>query len=243
MRILITGATGGIGETLVSHLVKKHTVTAFSRNKTALHNLKKKNNSTNLTTHSVDVSDKAQVQKTLSRFKSLDIVINCAGILDPVGIFLENDLAKWKKTIEVNLLGTVYTCYYGLPLLIKSRKGKIINFAGGGSAYPRPYHSAYSTSKTAVVRFTEDLAMEYPNLDINAIAPGAYKTNMWKSETYDAEPEQWGDMNRLKSFIDFLVSEKSDGITGKFIHYKDAWEEFTPQKLSKDVYTLRRVEK
>lgn len=243
MHILITGATGGIGETLVSHLVKKHTVTAFSRNKTALQNLRKKNNSTNIITYSVDVSDKEQVQKTLSRFKSLDIVINCAGILDPVGIFLENDLEKWKKTIEVNLMGTVYTCYYSLPLLLKSRRGKVINFSGGGSAYPRPYHSAYSTSKTAVVRFSEDLAMEYPAIDVNAIAPGAHKTNMWKSETYDREPEKWGDMERLKEFIDFLVSEKSDGITGKFIHYKDEWEKFDSKILSKNIYTLRRVEK
>lgn len=243
MHILITGATGGIGEKLTSHLVKNNTVTALSRNKIALQNLKEKINSTNLFTYSVDVSKSNQVQKTLSNFKRLDVIINCAGILDPVGIFLENDLAKWKKTIEVNLLGTVYTCYYGLPLLLKSRRGKIVNFSGGGGAYPRLHHSAYSTSKTAVVRFSEDLAMEYPGLDINAIAPGAHRTDMWKSETYDAEPEQWGDMNRLKEFIDFLVSGKSDGITGKFIHYKDAWEGFEPEKLSKDIYTLRRVEK
>jgi NAD(P)-dependent dehydrogenase (short-subunit alcohol dehydrogenase family) len=242
MTILITGSTGGIGKKITTHLLQKHTVIAFSRNETALQNLKKEVSSDNLIIHSVDVSDKQQVQRAFSKIDRLDALINCAGILGQVCPFLESDLDRWKQTMEINLLGSVYICYYALPLLLKSGRGKVINFSGGGSAYPRLQHSAYATSKAAVVRFTESLALEYPALDINAIAPGAHKTNMWKSELYDKEPENWGDMDRLLSFIDYLISARSNGITGKFIHYKDEWEKFGKQKLSKDIYTLRRIE-
>jgi 2-deoxy-D-gluconate 3-dehydrogenase len=153
------------------------------------------------------------------------------------------NLGDWKKNIDVNLIGTANMVYYALPLLFKSRKGKIINFAGGGSAYGRMNHTAYASSKSAVVRFSECLAMEYPEFDINAIAPGAYKTKMWKDEKYDKEPENWGDMDRLKAFVDFLCSEKSDGITGRFIHYKDNWESFEVKNMAREMFTLRRVEK
>lgn len=223
MNILVTGATGGIGQEICQAL-STHKIIALG-------------------TKDVDVSDPLKVKKIFSKIKKLDVLINCAGILGPVGKFENNDLSQWEKTIKVNFLGTVYTSYFALPLLKKSIRGKIINFAGGGSAYPRPFHTAYGSSKTAVVRFTETLAQEYPNLDINAIAPGAYKTKIWDGETYDKEPDRWGDVDRLKSFIKFLISKKSDGISGRFIHYKDEWKSFKKNKLSKDVFTLRRVEK
>lgn len=242
MEILITGATGGIGKQLVRHLSSNHQVIALARNPENLNQLNQKTNNL-LTTIPADVSDAEAIRQALSTLTELDVLINCAAVLKPIGPFLENNLDEWKKAIEINLLGTVYTCFYALPLLQKSRRGKIINFSGGGSAYPRQYHTAYATSKAAVVRFSECLAMEYPVIDINAIAPGAYKTNMWRDETYDKEPEQWGDIERLKALIDFLISDKSDNITGKFIHYKDNWEDFNPHTLSKDIYTLRRIEK
>lgn len=244
MKILITGATGGIGSQLAKNLIQKHRVVAVGRNKKNLNDLKTKIKSKNLIIKQIDVSNPNQVRRLFSSIKSLNVLINCAGILKPVGKLLDNNLDDWKKTIEINLLGTVYCCYYALPLLLKAKKrGKIINFSGGGGAYGRSYHSAYACSKTAVIRFTETLASEYPQIDINAIAPGPHKTGMWKDEAHDKEPKQWGDMKRLKGFINYLLSQKSDGITGRFIHYKDDWGNFDPNKLSKEIYTLRRIEK
>lgn len=243
MVILITGATGGIGENIAKSLTQNHQVIAIARGQKQLDFLHKKLNNPNLTVVAVDVAKPNEVENLFKSLKSLDVLINCAAILKPVGNFLDNDLELWKSNIETNLLGTVYACFYAMPKLLKSRRGKIINFAGGGSAYARPGHTAYGTSKTGVVRFTETLAVEYPGLDINVIAPGAYKTKLWQDETYDSEPREWGDIKRLQKFIDYLISQKSDGISGKFIHYKNNWENFNPQTLTKDIYTLRRVEK
>lgn len=243
MKILISGATGGIGSELTKHLLKNNEVIAVARNLDELKRLKKESASKNLSIVTMDVSNKESVKKEFLKIDALDILINCAGILGPVCLFGQSDLEKWKEALDVNLMGTVYTTFYALPLFSNSRKGKIINFSGGGSANPREFHSAYGTAKTGIVRFSETVAAEYPNLDINAIAPGAYKTNMWKDETHDKEPENWGNIDRLKEFVDFLCSEKSDGITGKFIHYKDNWESFDKNTLTKDMFTLRRVEK
>lgn len=243
MKILITGATGGIGSELVKDLVKDNEIIAVARDSEKLRELKDSINLDNLSVASVNVADIVSVKNVFSKVFSLDVLINCAGILGPVCLFGQSDLNNWKDVLEVNLMGVVHTTYFALPLLSKSRKGKIVNFSGGGSAYPREYHSAYGTAKTAVVRFSETVATEYPMLDVNAIAPGAYKTNIWRNETHDKEPEKWGDMDRLKKFVEFLCSEKSDGITGKFIHYKDDWENFDKNTLDKNVFTLRRVEK
>ena len=242
MKILITGASGGIGKNITEYLVKKNEVVAFIRNKNKSSSFKLDINNINLKVISVDVSSVEEVKNSISKLEGIDALVNCAGVPGPVGKLLDNDLNEWKNTIDVNLVGNVYCCYFALPLLLKSRRGKIINFAGGGSAYPRPFHTAYGVSKTAMVRFTETLALEYPKVDVNVIAPGVYKTNMWIKQKNAKEPEVWGDIQRLKKLINFLISAKSDNITGKFIHYKDNWENLNTNKMSNDFYTLRRLE-
>ncbi len=241
MIILITGATGGIGREITKILSKKHSIIATSNDTNKLQELKKENK--NIKIISADISKQAAVKKLFFSITKLDALINTAAILKPVGNFLENDLNLWKKNIEVNLLGTVYINYYAIPFLLKSKKGKIINFAGGGSAFPRPFHSAYASSKAAVVRFSETIAKEYRSLDINIIAPGVHNTKMWEDEVVEEKPKKWADKNALLAFLQFLLSYKSNGISGKFIHYKDDWTNFRPNISKKDIYTLRRIEK
>lgn len=239
MDILLTGATGGIGEQIVRHLSEHHNVIAVGRDKKkrdALGVVK------NVRAVKLDICSPKDVAAFISTQKKLDAVINCAAILGPVGKLGDNDPKLWQKTIQTNLLGTVFVCQFALPQLLKSRHGEIINFSGGGAAQGRPNHTAYAASKAAVVRFTETLALEYPSLDINVIAPGPHKTGIWKNET-DDEPKELGDKDRLLEFIDFLLSEKSNGITGKFLHYKDDWEHMKPSISKSDRFTLRRKEK
>jgi len=93
-----------------------------------------------------------------------------------------------------------------------------------------------------MVRFTEILAQEHPEIDANIIAPGAHNTGIWKTETHDKPPGKWADAARFCDTVSFLLSEKSDGISGKFIHINDKWEEFTPGISKSGMYTLRRME-
>lgn len=242
MIIVVTGANGGIGSKIVSHLGQANKILALVRTKTAGNQIKNLENK-NITPLVTNISSLRSVKKTFAHIKKIDVLINCAAILTPVGKFLDNDLDSWRQNITTNLLGTVYCCQYALPKLLKSRQGKIINFSGGGAANGRPYHSAYASAKAAVVRFSETVAMEYPQIDVNAIAPGPHKTKLWDKETFDTAPKQWGNIEKLLKFIDFLISKKSDGISGKFIHYLDNWPEFTPNRIKGNLYTLRRVEK
>lgn len=251
MRIVITGASGGIGQELSRHLASQgHQLVGLARDRNKLQQLQ-----TALGTHSfsfftTDVADREGLQAVFAEIIAagpIDALINAAALLRPVATFGDCDLAEWEQTVRVNFFGSVYTSYYALPSLLgrKQRdggRGKIINFAGGGSAYGRPAHSAYGSSKAGMIRFTETLGMEYPGLDVNIIAPGAHKTPMWGDEKTDPEPESWGDMQHLLDFVDFLLSGRSDNLSGKFLHYKDAWEEILAQKLPPECYTLRRVE-
>lgn len=145
-------------------------------------------------------------------FKDGDIVINCAGIYGPIGRFHKNDLEEWHKTINVNLLGTVNVCH---AVLKRMKKGKIINMSGGGALYPRPRFSAYATSKAGVVRFTETIAKEYPNVQINCIAPGFIRTKMTKNIQKSRKSQS---MDKVIKAVKYIINSN---VTGKVIHAQD----------------------
>jgi len=245
-KILITGGTGGIGCNLTKALLDEgHKVIVWARD------LKKfedfscdiSQNSKNISFKNVDVSNKSEVKAAAKEVGDINVLINAAAVLWPVKPFAETGIEELKKAVDISMWGAIYCCYHLLPAL-KANKGKIINFGGGGAANGRKDHMAYSLSKTALVRFTENLAMENPEIEANIIAPGAHKTAMWKDET-EPEPKKWGDMGTLIEFFKFLVGEKSNGITGKFINYKDDWRD--PQfiervKQDPEFLTLRRID-
>ena len=95
--------------------------------------------------------------------------------------------------------------------------------------------------KAAAVRFSEELAHELKNTDVNIIGPGAHDTKLQENETVD-KPTNWADPNDVARLIKFLASPKSDNITGKFIHIKDNYEEWDSEISKSDMYSLRRVD-
>ncbi len=131
-----------------------------------------------------DVSDLKAVERSvgavIKRFDQIDILVNCAGVLGPVGPLPDNDPQAWVETIQVNLVGTMYCLRAVLPHMIRRRRGVVINLSGGGSVSPFPRFSAYGASKAAVVRLTETIAeevMEY-GIRANAISPGVVNTRL-----------------------------------------------------------------
>lgn len=219
-----------------------------------------------IVTSAVDVAEPRQVDATFARLRSefprLDIVVNNAGVYGPMGNIEDIDWEEWVDALRINLLGLVYVSRAAIPIMRAQRHGKIINVSGGGAANPMPMISAYAASKAGVVRFTESLALECldDHIDVNAIAPGALRTQMM-DQLLKAGPEKVGAQfyDRMKRIAEeggtplslgaalcvFLGSPDSDGITGKLIAAQwDRWEDW-PQHLDElnasDVYTLRRI--
>jgi NAD(P)-dependent dehydrogenase (short-subunit alcohol dehydrogenase family) len=214
----------------------------------------------------VDVSDRVQVEQmaaqVLQEIGPIDALICNAGVLGPMGSFLENDLDEWIHALNVNLVGTLYLVYSFLPQMVERGAGKVIQLSGGGASNPLPGLTSYAASKAAVIRFIETLAKEYTRfgIDINGVAPGMLKTRLL-DEMLDAGPERVGSELFQKSvrksseafdssvqaceLIKFLASEESNGISGRLISAEwDNWREW-PNHLERlqnsDLYTLRRI--
>jgi len=189
-----------------------------------------------------DVTDPEACAALVDRAGAVTVLVNNAGVLGPAGPLEDNDWEAWVETVRVNLLGTVAMCRAVLPGMRARGYGKIINLSGGGATAGRPNFSAYSASKTAVVRFTETLAGELDGIDVNAIAPGALPTDML-DEVIAAGYERIEPMGfeRPTALAVFLASAASDGITGRLIAAQwDDWESLRAP-LPDDLYTLRRI--
>lgn len=267
---IITGASKGIGKCIAETFAREGcNLTIASRHfdeiSAAAEELKKYN--VDVLPLKCDVSNPAEVEemvkKTMGRFKKIDILVNNAGIYGPLGPLIDNDLEFWAKTININLMGTVMCTKFVLPYMMKARKGKIINLSGGGSGgQPTPTISAYATSKVAVVRFTEVVAEEVKdyNIQVNSIAPGGVNTRLLdqvleaadrvdqkflekakkQEETGGTPPE------KAAQLVLYLASDDSDGITGKLIsavwdNYKNFSNQLDEIKGT-SIYTLKRID-
>lgn len=210
----------------------------------------------------VESEVKVLVEGTVKHFGRLDIIVNNAAILGPIGQSEQVDWQEWLKTVEVNLGGPVLLCRAALPHLKAKGYGRIINISGGGATAPRPRFSAYAASKAALVRFTETLAEELRDFDItvNAVAPGALNTEMLEQvlqagkvvagakafEEACAQKNQGGSSpEQAADLCAYLASEGAHAITGKLISAAwDPWRnlaKFLPELSSSDIYTLRRI--
>lgn len=266
---IITGGSRGIGKAIASEFLKEGAnVVITSRTEDELRKTAAEFESYGYEVLAVkaDISKKEHIKNlvnvTIEKFQTIDVLINNAGILGPLGKILDNDIDDWIKTIEINLIGTFLFSREVLPYMIEKKSGKIINLSGGGATYPRPGFSAYSTSKAAAVRFTETLAEEVKefNIQVNAIAPGAVDTKMLRELIEKKELAGEKELKEAKRALEsgkatpqkaaslavFLASSESDGITGKLISaiwdpWRD-WEKIGRVEIDKDLYVLRRID-
>jgi len=213
-----------------------------------------------------DVSDQVQVNnlvaKAIKAWGKIDILVANAGIYGPKGNFAEIDWHEWSRTIDINLKGGALPAQAVLPYMKKNKFGKIIFISGGGATKPLPGLSAYAASKAAVVRFSETLADELRefNIDVNAVAPGALNTRLLDEilaagsakvgeKFYQQALQQKNSGGTALSvgagLCVFLASSESDRITGKLISAVwDPWENlpnYLAELINSDIYTLRRI--
>jgi len=247
----ITGSGRGIGKALAeSFASKKAKLVIISKSK----NIYKTAEEINCKTHQKDILPfkgdisnyhfiKQSVDKTIEKWGTIDILINAAAILGTTEILPKTNVKKWVKTIHTNLIGTYLTMHEILPIMMSRRKGKIINFAGGGAAYSYPKFTAYASSKVAVVRLTETVAEEMLpyNIQVNVIAPGAVKTDLLEQvKLAGGKIKTQVTIDKPLDLVLFLASSYSNHITGRFIHSKDNYWNF-PEKMKSDLYKLRRL--
>lgn len=256
---LITGGTGGIGRFVVEKFLRRdYTVVLLE------HSKKHFSAFPDCEGYAVDVSKPVAVRKVIGKILAkhgrIDVVVNIAGIIGPMGEFHKQSLKDWHKVMEVNLLGTANVCHAVLPAMVKQRSGKIINFSGGGAVRSFPNFSGYAASKAAVVRLTEILADEYAkyNIQINAVSPGLIITKMideqikvgpkiigrkYFGRVLKAKKNGGDSPTKAAELVLFLASPQTK-LTGKVISaVYDDWRKFNDQKLNQSpLYTLRRID-
>lgn len=171
----------------------------------------------------------------------VDGLINNAAIQGPVGPAWESSHDEWTDTVKLDLLAPVKLCQQIVRLMLDYGSGKIVNLSGGGATSARPNYSAYATAKTGLVRFSECLAAELAGtgIDVNCVSPGAMPTDMLPPGV-TPNPDA---MQKAAELIVFLLSDESNGITGKLV--SSLWDDLDKLKtrrrpLPDDVYTLRR---
>ena len=197
-----------------------------------------------------------------TKFDAIEILVNNAAVLGPIGCLENVAWQQFKETIETDLFGPILMCRTLLPHFKARHAGKIINISGGGASGPLPFLSAYAAAKSALVRFTETLAQETKDcgIAVNAIAPGVLNTRMldqivnadpalidrdYQARMREEKTSGGASIERAAQLAVFLASSASNGITGKLISAVwDDWETLAVhlQALrTTDIYTLRRI--
>jgi 3-oxoacyl-[acyl-carrier protein] reductase len=268
---LITGAGRGIGEAIALEFGRLGArLVVASRTESQLLDLAERcrDLGSRCEVCATDVSRPGHVERLAAfcrtRFGRIDVVVNAAAVLGPIGPFVETDPDDWEATLRTNLVGTVNVCRTALSDMVSARTGTIINLSGGGATSPLPNLSAYAVSKAAVVRFTETLAQEVARFGIRvyAIAPGLVDTTIHDQVVNAGEragPQYWRS-SELRSgagsgikpatvaqLTAFLASDRPPELSGRLISAAhDPWQTWRVSGVDSlkgtPWYTLRRVD-
>jgi 3-oxoacyl-[acyl-carrier protein] reductase len=174
-----------------------------------------------------DVSDEKQVKKMIDeiigKFDRIDILVNNAGIVYDVP-FKERTVEQWKRTLEVNLIGTFICSKRVAPYMQKNKNGKIINISSTNGINTLSTEAMdYDASKAGIINLTKNLADELaPTINVNSVAPGWVDTDMNKNLPEDFVKEEikriylkrFAKPEEIASAVLFLASDDANFITG-----------------------------
>ena len=229
-KILITGATGGIGYALVKKFLSlEGTVLATGTNTEKLDSLKKE--FPNLNVLKFDISDHPKVEEFIenvtSQMTGLDVLVNNAGItMDNLSLRMKDE--DWRKVIDINLSSTFYLCKYAIKKMLKNKYGRIVNITSIVGHTGNLGQTNYSASKAGIVAMSKSLAIEYAkkNITINCVSPGFIQSKMTDKivESIKAVLTSRIPMSKLgtgedvSNTVAFLSSDAASYITGETIH-------------------------
>ena len=229
-KVLVTGATGGIGSAIVKKLNSLNAnIMASGTNDLKLNRLVNEFPKINVIKFDISQHSKIEefieeVSKTLGGF---DVLINNAGItMDNLSLRMKSE--EWEKVISLNLTSSFYLSKFAIKKMLKNKFGRIVNITSIVGHTGNLGQSNYSASKAGLIAMSKSLAIEYArkNITINCVSPGFIETNMTDkiNENYKQELLSRIPMNKLgtgedvSNTVAFLSSDSSSYITGETIH-------------------------
>ena len=229
-KILITGATGGIGKALVKKFLSlEGNVLATGTKIEKLDALKKEFPKINIL--KFDISDHSKIEEFIenvsSQLTGLDVLVNNAGInMDNLSLRMKDE--EWKKVIDINLGSTFFLCKYAIKKMLKNKYGRIVNITSIVGHTGNLGQSNYAASKAAIIAMSKSLAIEYAkkNITINCVSPGFIQSKMTDNivESIKAVLTSRIPMSKLgtgedvSNTVAFLSSDAASYITGETIH-------------------------
>jgi NAD(P)-dependent dehydrogenase (short-subunit alcohol dehydrogenase family) len=221
--VIVTGSVGNLGQATARSLlgVGAKTVLVDRSNDRLQENYPDLvNSSDHLLAGGADLTNpdslQRMVQSACDRFGRIDALVNTVGGWRGGKPVHETDLADWDFLFEVNLRTTLLSCRAVIPQMLRQRYGKIVNVASRDGLAGGPGYSAYSASKSAVLRLTESMAAELKSSDINVncIMPGTIDTPQNRKAMPNADFAKWVTPEAIADVILFLISDAARAISG-----------------------------
>ena len=228
--ILITGASGGIGNALVKKFVSLGGNVLGSGTKTEKLDILKKEYS-NIKVKKFDMSEHARVEEFIDNVSlelgGIDILINNAGInMDNLSLRMKYE--EWKRVIDINLTSTFLLSKYAIKKMMKNKFGRIVNITSIVGHTGNLGQSNYSAAKSGIIGMSKSLAIEYAkkNITINCISPGFIVSDMTMNIaekvklflTSRIPMGKLGTGEDVSNCAAFLSSDQASYITGETIH-------------------------
>ncbi|VFA97529.1 SDR family oxidoreductase [Nocardia cyriacigeorgica] len=232
---LVTGASRGIGHAVAAELLRRGTNVLITARKAEpleqaaaqLRELGHQGEVVALAGNSGDADARAAaVDRAVTEFGSLDILINNTGINPVYGSLMDADLDAVRKIFDVNVVAALGYIQQAYRAWMGEHGGAVVNVASVAGIRSTGVIAAYGASKAALIRLTEELAWQLgPKIRVNAVAPGVVKTS-FADALYSADEEAAAKVYPLKRLgapedvarlIGFLVSEESGWITGETV--------------------------
>ena len=229
-KIIITGASGGIGRSIVEKFVSLNGKVLATGTKTEkLENLKK--DFPNISTLRFDISEHLKIdefiEKANDQLGGLDILINNAGINnDNLSLRMKYD--EWKKVIDINLGSTFLLTKSAIKKMLKNKYGRVINVTSIVGHTGNLGQANYAASKAGIIGMTKSLAIEYAkkNITLNCVSPGFIKSQMTDNISENMKEflssripmSKLGTGEDVANSIAFLSSDAASYITGETIH-------------------------
>jgi len=229
--IIVTGASGGIGNSIVKKLHENGAnILASGTRQEKLEELKSKFN--NIKILRFDISQTEKVEEFIENASKelggdLNCLINNAGVTQD-NLAIRMTIDEWKKVIDINLTSTFLLSKYAIKKMLKNKSGKIINITSVVGHTGNLGQANYTASKAGIIAMSKSLAIEYAkkNININCVSPGFIKTAMtdkiddkFKEIIVSKIPSaRLGEPEDIANAVSFLASNQSDYINGETLH-------------------------